>query len=39
MEAGVGEAFALVLAEEPTVTQHNVVDFVSWTLSVQSVPL
>lgn len=29
METGVGEALALVLAEESAVAQHNVVDFIS----------
>lgn len=38
MEAGVGEALALVLAKESTVAQDDVVDLVSGTLAVQSVP-
>lgn len=39
MKAGVREAFSLVLAEEPAVAEHDVVDFVSGTLAVQPVPL
>jgi len=38
MEAGVGEALALVLPEESTVAQDNVVDLVSGALAIQPVP-
>lgn len=39
VEAGVGEALALVLPEEAAVSQHDVVDLVTRTPAVQAVPL
>jgi hypothetical protein len=39
MEAGIREALALVLPEESTVSEDDMIDFVSGTLSVQPVPL
>ena len=39
VEAGVGEALALVLAEEATVAEADVVDLVAGALAVKPVPL
>ena len=39
VEAGVGEALALVLAEEAAVLEHDVVDLVARAAAVQSVPV
>lgn len=39
MEAGVGEAFALVLAKKSAVPKHYVVNLISRAFSVKSVPL
>lgn len=39
MKTSVGEALPFVLAEESTVTEHDMVNFISGTFPVQSVPL
>lgn len=39
MEAGIGEALALVLAKEATVAQDDVINLITGTLAVQAVPL
>ena len=39
METGVGEALAVILAEEAALAQEDVVDLVARTLAVQPVPL
>lgn len=39
MEAGVSEALALVLPEEPAVLEDDVVDLVARAAAVQSVPV
>lgn len=39
MKASVGEALSLVLAEEPTITEHDMVNFIPGTLPIQPVPL
>ena len=38
MKTGVGEALAIVLAEEATLAQEDVVDLVARTLAVELVP-
>ena len=38
VEAGVGEALAVVLAKEAALGQHNVVDLVARTLAVKRLP-
>lgn len=38
MKAGIREALALVLAEEATVAQHDVINLITGTLAVQAVP-
>lgn len=38
MKAGIREALALVLAEEATVAQHDVINLITGTLAVQPVP-
>lgn len=39
MKTSVGEALPFVLAEKPAVAEHDMVNFISGTLPVQSVPL
>lgn len=39
METRIGEALALVLAEEATVSEDDVINLITGTLAVQTVPL
>lgn len=39
VKAGVGEAFTLVLAEEPAIAEHDVVNLIARALSIEPVPL
>lgn len=38
VEAGVGEALALVLAEEAAVAEHNVIDFIARAFAIETMP-
>ena len=38
MKTGVGKTFAFVFAKKSTISQHNVIDFISRTLAIQSMP-
>lgn len=38
MEAGVREALSFVLPEEPAVAQHDVINFIPGTATVEPVP-
>lgn len=38
MKASISETFALVLAKEATVAEHNVVDLIAGTLAVEAMP-
>lgn len=38
MEAGIGEALALILSKEAAISEDDVVDLVSGALSVEAVP-